>query len=66
MYVEWKVIEGDEVQTYLLTKHECERISERTEKKDVEPVKLPWILRILLKYYKVTVSCEQITEKSEA
>ena len=65
MYSEWKVLNGDEVQTYFITKHEVERITERAEKRDAPSKKLPWLLRFLLKYYKVTVPCEQITQKSE-
>ena len=66
VHIEWKIIEGDEVKTRLLTQHEVDRITKRSESRVGPAKKLPWYVKVVLKKYLVEEQCEEITEKSEA
>ena len=66
MHLELKVIEGDQIKTYLLTQHEMDRILKRNEVQEAPSVQLPWVINYLLKKYVLEKPCEETIEKSEA
>ena len=66
MHLELKVLEDNQIKTYLLTQHELDRILKRTQTQEAPTIQLPWYIKMLLKKYLTEKPCEETTEKSEA